>query len=318
MSAPNEKWAEMLFCSHLLRCFGSVPPLLYAPSSRVEHYLGYDATFSGCGVFQEIHLQFKAARANKDGTLAFDLNPQQHKVLRRYPARTAFYVCAAFSTPSATYAAQPPAGAAPADFLAHYVAIDVRDLPEDTTYILFGKDDTPLPKRPRYKRIGDSGKRAEHYLLSSEWCNGKELLCQFCPFLACCATTTPSKKAGWVFATAPNKASWRSPRYLTKFDSERDKELYLQHIWGEERGKLDEFQGSIADLRGSLSQRINADVVLEPLHTLIGEFSMNHIGESGMNQNTSGTRSWGISLRFPLLTEAETTTLFEEFGLLRN
>ena len=310
MQAPNEKWAEMLFCSHLLRCFGNSPPLLYAPSSRVEHFKGYDAAFCGCGVFRELRLQFKAARANKDGTLAFDLNPQQHKVLRRYPRRTAFYVCAAFPTQAATYAAQPPAGAAPADFLAHYVAIDVHDLPENTAYVLFSKDGTTLPKRPRYKRTGDLDRRASHHLLSAEWCNGRELLCQFCPSLACCPTTTPHLKAGWVFATAPNKVPWRSPRYRAEFVSERDEEQYLQYIWSQDWERLVEFQGLIADLRGSLSQRLGENVVLEPLYDLMGE--------SDTNQDTSGTRNWGVSVRFPLMTEAETTTVFDELGLLRN
>src|SRR5258708_3840398 len=62
---PNEKLTEMLFVRYAFQVLSN-ESTLYAPSTREEAEIGYDANFMDSRGCFELLLQFKAPRPNKD------------------------------------------------------------------------------------------------------------------------------------------------------------------------------------------------------------------------------------------------------------
>lgn len=137
--APCEKQVEMLFNHHFLLSFPKGTVALFAPSSREECKLGYDASFTGFKGCFELRLQFKRPRLRKDYGFTIDLSPHQHIELQRWPQDSAYYVSANFRSLEELQSLL-ITPIEPADFLHHFLAVEVKNLSSTRAGIRYHKE----------------------------------------------------------------------------------------------------------------------------------------------------------------------------------
>jgi len=180
---PSEKTTETLFVCHAFYYLKSLYPYLnimvFAPSQTDEDILGYDARFVGANFAFEVLLQFKKSELEAD---VFTLKPShtpsagdgssQHKVLKQYPNRTAFYVAPTFKTYDDLSKKQVVNSK---EFLDNYLAINVQSLTLETTRIRYHSISSGAPTLVRYL---EKGRRDTHSVILSrpkDWLKGSEL-----------------------------------------------------------------------------------------------------------------------------------------------
>lgn len=136
-SPVSEKAAEILFNRYMLQWLGLGKAQLFAPSTPEEFVSGYDAKVVGADSMRELYLQFKAPTySERDNRFTFELTPHQHARLQRYPAGSAFYVAAYFTSLQQLNAVQSSI-ATTEDFLRYYVCIDVTGVSATARSITF-------------------------------------------------------------------------------------------------------------------------------------------------------------------------------------
>jgi hypothetical protein len=133
----SEKAAEILFTRFMLQAFPLGQLELFAPSSAEEFISGYDAKLVGRASFRELYLQFKAPTYSERYD-RFTIRPtaHQHRLLKAYPANSAFYVAGMFRSLH-DFNTQQTHLHTVADFMARFVCIEVSALPDRIDFFHF-------------------------------------------------------------------------------------------------------------------------------------------------------------------------------------
>jgi hypothetical protein len=177
----SEKAAEILFNRFLLQSFPLGGVQLFAPSSFEEFRNGYDARVLSFSSFRELYLQFKAPQYSK-GRARFTIRTtaHQHRLLKKYSPRAAYYVFPMFRSLAELNSAQASLQTA-ADFLKHFVCIEVAALPTEVRFFHYiqptNHRESPLV---RFNTPGDRQPRtALHPVSGDGWLRGSTLLAKF-------------------------------------------------------------------------------------------------------------------------------------------
>tara|TARA_B100001971_G_C18028376_1_gene451221 strand:- start:12 stop:737 length:726 start_codon:yes stop_codon:yes gene_type:complete len=175
----NEKLTELLFIRYASQSIGLGKADMYAPSSREEFTDGYDAKLMATNSVRELMLQFKKATVTKRG-FTINLTPHQHKRLRKYEPRTAFYVAPTFRCPAEIQGLQRSIQTSIA-FLTGYIAIEISHLPTEVSFIQYQRsEDGKRPTNPKFKLKDDGNvKTAKHPIKQPNWMTGKSLIDKF-------------------------------------------------------------------------------------------------------------------------------------------
>ncbi len=175
----SEKTAEILFNRSLLQAFKLGKVQLFAPTSHEECEKGYDAKVVGFTPIRELYLQFKSPTYTNN---RFTIKTTRHQHLRllKYPCQSAYYVAPMFASLSELNEAQASMKTA-ADFLKHFVCIEVSALEHDIDFFQYIKpanhQKSPLVK---YKSARDGiGRIARHEISGDGWLRGSTLLANF-------------------------------------------------------------------------------------------------------------------------------------------
>src|SRR2546422_6559555 len=181
MRPVSEKAAEILFTRFMLQAFPLGHIELFAPSSREEFIRGYDAHFVGQNPFRQLCLQFKAPTYSESHD-RFTIYPtaHQHQLLKTYPANSAFYVAGMFPSLREFNLYQTHLRKA-ADFLAHFVCIEVSALPDEVDFFHFTRPSLRrLSPHVTFKIPVDGAVRvATHTVTEGGWFRGHVLLERF-------------------------------------------------------------------------------------------------------------------------------------------
>lgn len=177
----SEKSAEILFNRFLLQSFPLGRVQLFAPTSFEEFRNGYDARVVGFSSFRELYLQFKAPLYSESrARFTVSATAHQHRLLKSYPPRSAYYVAPMFKSLAELNAAQSNLHTA-ADFLKNFVCIEVAPLPTELDFFHYVQPPSHRESpQVKYKTPGDGQTRtAIHPVNGDGWLRGSTLLTKF-------------------------------------------------------------------------------------------------------------------------------------------
>ena len=182
MLPMSEKAAEILFTWFILQAFPLGRIELFAPSSREEFVKGYDAHCVGSDPFRQLCLQFKAPTyySESHDRFTIHLTSHQHRLLKAYSANSAFYVAGMLPSLREFTLYQTRVLKA-ADFLAHFVCIEVSALPPEVDFFHLTRPSLHhLLPHVAFKVPADGAVRvAAHTVTECGWLRGDVLLKQF-------------------------------------------------------------------------------------------------------------------------------------------
>lgn len=135
---PNEKLIEMLFVGTVMRLYGA-RLAIQAPTTVREYLEGFDTAFHSGNCSRDLFIQFKRPDVRTTDYLNISVTEHQHHVLERRAPLTAYYVAATFFNEKELREALVQADATPLEFLRHFIAIEVTDLPSDVKAIRYLK-----------------------------------------------------------------------------------------------------------------------------------------------------------------------------------
>jgi hypothetical protein len=177
----SEKALEILFNRYLLQSFPLGAVQLLAPTTFEEFRSGYDSKVVGFSSLRELYLQFKSPLYSETRD-RFTVTPtrHQHLLLKQYPQRTAYYVASTLRSLTELNAAQRDLASA-ADFLRHFICIEVSALPEDVSFFHYTKPASHRESPRLAFKTPQDGKRrtAPHHVNNDGWLRGSALLSKF-------------------------------------------------------------------------------------------------------------------------------------------
>lgn len=177
----SEKTSEILFNRYLLQAFRLGEMSLYAPSSVEEFKNGYDLKLIGLSSFRELYLQFKAPSYSESRRrFTISVTNHQHRMLKQYPDRTAYYVAHTFTSIKDFIDAQRKLQIS-MNFLRYFVAIEISSLPDEIAFFQYSQ---PSSHREslciRYKKASDGNSRiARNKIVGSACLRGNQLAEKF-------------------------------------------------------------------------------------------------------------------------------------------
>jgi hypothetical protein len=176
----SEKAIEILFNRCVLQSFDLGSVQLFAPTSVEEFERGYDGRVVGPRALREIYLQFKAPTySDANARYTVKITPHQHAILKAmYPARSAYYVAPMFRTLVEFGEAQSTLTGAAANFLKHFVCIDIASLPVEVDFLNYEHPENHLESpEVKFKTPVDGKVRVAHRAVPAQaWCRGSTLL----------------------------------------------------------------------------------------------------------------------------------------------
>jgi hypothetical protein len=172
----SEKTSAMLFNRFMMQAFLLGEVTLFAPSTVDEYVEGYDTLLKSSAVNREICLQVKAPTYSHHwGLFKIDVQEHQHELLQEYPPNTAYYVTHTFRSASEIQEAQRNVAQA-ADFLLHFVCIEISRLPRNLNFFHYEPPETHSYSPPvKGKLRSEKVRKARRDITGEGWCRGKQL-----------------------------------------------------------------------------------------------------------------------------------------------
>jgi hypothetical protein len=168
----SEKFLEMMFNYAMLRAADMGSLGFYAPTSRQEFKDGYDANFTGMKSCHEVYLQFKAPKyISSKRQITIEPTTYQHKILKVYPAGSAFYVLPLLTAPADWTKALSEAKSAD-EILKHFICVDAADLDKEADLLHYtptenGRNELFFRRSDDLNEAGKKPRNSVHSVMKS-------------------------------------------------------------------------------------------------------------------------------------------------------